>query len=327
MINTSVQDWSRNPVVTSIDTTAAPNSEVDFPAITACEEMPRKHESWEVPTLIFNSIDFLTCDSDDCDESVFKENKAAFKDFLEELVDKYLEGEDYSEGTYTETSYCAPECVGEKRPGVFSLPEGYNGVTHGFLYFHVAYCDLVIQIDNKTKTDPNTIQEIEARWVDSITSPVNFSVEILAVEFGVQYDFGSSTVFDLFKVDTCYLDENQNDIMRLLAKIYLLNADVIFAKFGTTMRLLVEFGKLNVQPYSNGYFPSNSSDSRVSFCCEMCNSRLLCSKYLSNIFVHICREKQAISFVGLYHPLVALPSVSMYQKKIQCFMGSSRRLQ
>ena len=282
MINTNIQDWSRNPVVTSIDTTAAPNSEVDFPAITACEEMPRKHQSWEVPMLVFDMIDFLNCSSDECDESVFKVTKWGFKDFVEKLADKYLEGEIWyqvdkyggpgcpsecgSSSTFSGFSSitalfefideCEAKCDRVPVPGGFRLPEGYNGVTHTELYFNVAYCELAKRVDNT--------QEIKSRWVDSITSSVYFSVEILAEEFGAEYDFESSTLESESGKSWCELDENQEDIMKLLSKIYLGDTDVIFEKLGSTLRLHVEFGRLNIQPYSNGYATISDSSYWVS---------------------------------------------------------------
>ena len=126
MINTSVHDWTINPVVTSIDSPSVPNSEVDFPAITTCKEMPSHHKSWEMPTLILDSIDFLNC-SDGCNEKKLTQTKTAFDDFVGELVDKHIAADFYSEMKYLEGAACAPECVGQKIPGAFSLPKGYNG--------------------------------------------------------------------------------------------------------------------------------------------------------------------------------------------------------
>ena len=110
MISASIQDWSSNPVVISIDTTAAPNYELDFPAITACKEIPSHHESWEIPTLVFNSIDFLKCTTgNECNEKIFNETKIGFRDFVEELAANHLKADDYLEETNEESQDCIDE--------------------------------------------------------------------------------------------------------------------------------------------------------------------------------------------------------------------------
>ena len=111
MIDTSVQDWSRNPVVTSIDTTAAPNSEVDFPAIRACRDMPSHLESWEIPTLVLDSIDFQQCSNDGCDKKIFNETKEAYEKFVGQLVNRHLETKDFTYEIHYEGSECPSSCT------------------------------------------------------------------------------------------------------------------------------------------------------------------------------------------------------------------------
>ena len=285
MISLNIQDWTSSPVVTSIDTTVAPNSEIDFPAITACEEMPSHRESWEVPSLILDSIEFLNCDSDECDESTLNETKSVFGDFVEELIDKHLEynytdskwktefgGADCPSDCFANYLFvlfildeCTAKCERIPTPGGFDLPEGYNGLSHGMLSFNTAYCDLAKEVAHKrnSQTDSDFIQEIKSRWVNAIISSKNFNVDTLASEFGVLFDFESSTFNDHF-VSPCKLDDNQKEVMRFLAKIYLLDPDVIFKRLGTTLRLLVWHGKLNIQPYSNGKWVHDSESGVTS---------------------------------------------------------------
>ena len=155
-----------------------------------------------------------------------------------------------------------------KKPGGFKLPIGYHGLRHDFLRFRVAYCDLAKKLHANTVIHPNTLENITSRWISSMTTSSSvessFSVETLAVELGKHYDIASSTYEEGIN-NKCSLDDDQEEIMRLLSKMYLLNAEVIFQSFGTSLRLLVQYGKLNVQPYSNGYFP-DLSELFVSVC-------------------------------------------------------------
>ena len=149
-----------------------------------------------------------------------------------------------------------------KKPGGFLLPIGYHGLRHEYLPFRVAYCDLAKKLHANTVIHPNTLENITSRWISSITTSLSsiessFSVETLAVELGKHYDIASSTYEEGIN-SKCSLDDDQEEIMRLLSKMYLLNAEVIFQSFGTSLRLLVQYGKLNIQPYSNGYFPDLS---------------------------------------------------------------------
>ena len=68
------------------------------------------------------------------------------------------------------------------------------------------------------------------------------------------------------------------------------DADVIFEKLGSTMRLHVEFGKLNIQPYSNGYETKSDSIGHWVSCsisCEIWNLKSFGGKYLSVIQYYI----------------------------------------
>ena len=108
------------------------------------------------------------------------------------------------------------------------------------LVFRVAYCDLAIKLDSEDKfKHPNALKDMISRWVSSIISGSEFFIDVLADEVKVEYPFESVT-YDDIKFSECYLNDNQEEIMRFLSKIYLLDRDTIFQRFVTTLRLLVE---------------------------------------------------------------------------------------
>ena len=118
-----------------------------------------------MPTLVLDSIDFLNC-SDGCNEKKLTQTKTAFDDFVGELIDKHIAADFYSEKYKLKDAACGLACgKGQKIPGGFVLPKGYNGVSHEILMFDVAYCDLAKKLDSEmNETNPNIIEEITIRW-------------------------------------------------------------------------------------------------------------------------------------------------------------------
>ena len=86
----SAQDWKDNPVVTSIDTVEAPTSGIPFPSITACKKMPRYHESWELPEMIFNFFQLSNCSSD-CNKHQAAKMVGVLDKFIGNTLDNYIE--------------------------------------------------------------------------------------------------------------------------------------------------------------------------------------------------------------------------------------------
>ena len=193
MINASVEDWTQKPVVTSIDTTAAPTKDIFFPAVTVCHEMPHLHESWELPTLIFNFFDFVNC-GEDCTSKPVMEMLTAFRNFTGKLVDKHLNAkypEDPQKVFYDTTP------GGERLPGIFRLPDGYHGIyTSVGIFFDVLYCDLAVVLEEKIENNPGYLNRLIKRWKSSFITLEPFNVDTLVEEFGVEIDNESFRLWD-----------------------------------------------------------------------------------------------------------------------------------
>ena len=86
----SAQDWNDNPVVTSIDTVEAPTKDIPFPSITACKKMPRYHQPWELPEMIFNFFALSNCSSD-CNKHQASKMVGVFKTFTLKVLNNYIE--------------------------------------------------------------------------------------------------------------------------------------------------------------------------------------------------------------------------------------------
>ena len=241
MINASVDDWTKKPVVTSIDTTAAPTKDIFFPSITACHETPHHHESWELPSLIFNLFDFVNCGKD-CKSKSVTELLSGFENFISRIIDKHLKydfGQDSQKFVYTKLDN------GQKLPGIFMLPEGYHGIyTTSGIYFDVLYCDLALALEKKIVNENGYLENLIQRWKSSFIKLQPFSVDTLAAELGVGIDFESFTLWDNMFYGTCQVDYHV--VMDFLARLHYFNYNTIINDFGSTLRHLADHGSLQI---------------------------------------------------------------------------------
>ena len=74
MINGCFEDWSENPVITSITTITSPIDELQFPTVTVCSE--DQPSNWAFLENVLNFLAF-ECDS----EKECEETQALRKDF------------------------------------------------------------------------------------------------------------------------------------------------------------------------------------------------------------------------------------------------------
>ena len=58
IVNAAFTDWSENPVITSVDSIAAPIDLIQFPTITICQDETRQPDNWAFLETIFNNIPF-----------------------------------------------------------------------------------------------------------------------------------------------------------------------------------------------------------------------------------------------------------------------------
>ena len=58
IVNTAFSDWSENPVITSVDSIAAPIDSIQFPTVTICHDEKRQPDNWAFLETIFNNMHF-----------------------------------------------------------------------------------------------------------------------------------------------------------------------------------------------------------------------------------------------------------------------------
>ncbi len=59
MIHNAFQDWSDNPVITTLDSITVPIREIQFPTVTVCPYSPNmKPNHWSYPQYILNSLSY-----------------------------------------------------------------------------------------------------------------------------------------------------------------------------------------------------------------------------------------------------------------------------
>ena len=58
MIFQSLQDWTDNPVLMSVDTFMNPMGDVDFPAVTLCQSQTVQPDNWALTEQVFNSFKY-----------------------------------------------------------------------------------------------------------------------------------------------------------------------------------------------------------------------------------------------------------------------------
>lgn len=84
----AVAGWTASPVTTSIDNTAAPVKDLDYPSVTTCRALPYYQSSWEIPSLIFNSLKM----NDEKDPKALKARKKFVK-FVSNVTKHLLDSE------------------------------------------------------------------------------------------------------------------------------------------------------------------------------------------------------------------------------------------
>ena len=58
IVNKAFSDWSENPVITSVDSIAAPIDLIQFPTITICQSEKKQPDNWAFLETIYNKIPF-----------------------------------------------------------------------------------------------------------------------------------------------------------------------------------------------------------------------------------------------------------------------------
>ena len=243
----SFKEWSRKPIETRIETTTAPNKDIDFPALSVCHEMPHSHDSWELPTMIFNALDWINCGAG-CKKNLVKQKLSGFKNFFGKLIDKHLASEDPTNSWTTDEN-------GDKKPviGGFWLPTGYKGMDSMMMMtFRGYYCELGRKLQEGAYMWE--LENLIQRWKSSFYSLKLFNVDTLMEEYQVYIDFESFTFWDM--LDTC--DDVNDDVMRFLSKLFTFHSNIILENFGTSFRLFVDYGSLEIMPWSGA--PIKTSD-------------------------------------------------------------------
>ena len=98
------------------------------------------------------------------------------------------------------------------------------------------------------------LENLIERWKSSIYSLKLFNMDTLMEEYQVYIDFESFTFWDMF--DTC--DDVNDDVMRFLSKLFTFHSNIILENFGTSFRLFVDYGSLEIMPWSGA--PIKTSD-------------------------------------------------------------------
>ena len=92
-INTSLIEWDSNPTLTTLETIAAPISQVQFPTVTVCPDPYANPDNWAYPEILLNSLSFECYENDprfpDCSKT--EELRKDFKQLFFKLH-KEMEG-------------------------------------------------------------------------------------------------------------------------------------------------------------------------------------------------------------------------------------------
>ena len=63
MIQRAIQDWTDNPVLTTLDTIVAPIEDIQFPTVTVCPDESHDPDNWAAIETILNNFEF-SCGTD-----------------------------------------------------------------------------------------------------------------------------------------------------------------------------------------------------------------------------------------------------------------------
>ena len=129
-------------------------------------------------------------------------------------------------------------------PGTFFLPSGHGGMAEDLtLPFDVFYCDLAVKIEEEIANNPDYMEVLIELWNNATISMKDFNMDSLLDRFGVEIEVESFLMFSMFMAGQCEVDYNV--VIDFLAKVYTLDLNnAVFGKFGTTMELLMDEGKL-----------------------------------------------------------------------------------
>ena len=236
MCYTAIDDWTTNPVSTGIDNTAAPAKDLPFPSITTCRARPHHYSSWEVPKMIYNSLKLTDPNSPHAAEA-----RQSFSQFVTNLIEFALASTLKGHGS----NQNSVKLNGTMTPGTFFLPPGHGGMDEDLeaIPFDVYYCDLALKIEEEIAKNPDYMEVLIELWKNATISMKEFNMDTLLDHFGVEIAVESFTFLSIFKLGKC--EVNYNVVMDFLSKVYVLDLNnAVFGKFGTTMELLVDEGKL-----------------------------------------------------------------------------------
>ena len=78
---------------------------------------------------------------------------------------------------------------------------------------------------------------------------MNRTLDILMEEFKLDNDFSDCTMFDMLSSVCVDKKDVLSPIIIFLEKLYFLNHNLMYKKYGTTLRHLMEFGQFQISPY------------------------------------------------------------------------------
>ena len=243
MCYNGVASWTTKPVTTSIENTAAPVKDLTYPSVTTCRAIPFYKSSWEVPSLIFNSLKF----NDDKDPNALAARKT-FDKFLGNVTKHILDSEIAGQsGTLVWN--------GIEYPGTFVLPSGYNGIDEDLLLtFDVVYCSLALKIEEDIANGIYTMADVINIWTNATIYGVSFTVDDLAKEFKVEISFQDFDWSHFFESGSCNVDYFKT--MAFLSKVYYFDfKSFFFENFGTSMEQLGDEGRLWIMSRTAGWHP------------------------------------------------------------------------
>ena len=196
--------------------------------------MPYHQSSWEVTTMIFNSLDMSNKDNPQAADV-----RQTFGKFVGNVIEHALGttlGGERGELEVLDNSTSPPEW--KIVPGTFYYPWAMG------LTFDVFYCKLAMKMEEEMANDPNLMAYLVELWTNAIISLEDFNMETLMAYFGVEISIEES--FSILDTGKC--EVNYDVVFDFLAKVYLFDFykynRMMFEKFGTTMEQLVDEGKL-----------------------------------------------------------------------------------
>ena len=84
-LNTSFNDWTSEPIITTMDSIAAPINDIQFPTVTVCHNNQRQPDRWAYLETILNFVKF----SQDCFFDKYNDLSEEYaKTVLDEKCDK-----------------------------------------------------------------------------------------------------------------------------------------------------------------------------------------------------------------------------------------------